>query len=152
MDTTSLIIDSCQNYAAQHATVAKSCCDSASSSSDIVWVTLIICLTVLLMGLIIEWWIYTYKKKSQVSESSTTQTISSTPPTAEEIRKNENHKTRKAYQDRLLSFMERQAITTEIITQNGKTKECRIRSLDEEKANAYINELKTIIDSLKSET
>lgn len=151
MDTTSLIIDSCQVCAAQLATVAKSYCNSASSCSNTVWITLIICLTVLLMGLIIEWWIYTYKKKSQVSESSTTQAISSTQSTDEEIRKNENLKTRKAYQDRLLGFMEKQTIKTEVIIQNGKTKECRIRSFDEEKANAYINELKTIIDSLKSE-
>ena len=150
MDTISSIIDSCQVCAAQHTTVAKSCCNSASTCSDTVWVTLIICITVLLMGLIIEWWIHTCKKRRQESDSSTNHTISNPQSATKDIEKDEKNRTRKAYQDRLLGFMERQAIKTEVISQNGKTKECRIRSFDEKKAEAYIAELKRIIDSLKS--
>ena len=130
-------------------------CTAASSGSSnycwdsSVWITLFICITIIVIALIITCAVYSWKKGSiqnTVNESASEQQLPQ-----DEKQKEEEAKEKKAYRERLVNFLEKQAIQSEKKEKtygNGKETETKTIEFNTNVATKYINELKKLAKDL----
>ena len=130
-------------------------CTAASSGScnycwdSSVWITLFICVTIIILALIIKCAVSSWKKgniQNTVNESASEQ-----QPSLKEKQQEEENKEKKAYRERLVNFLEKQAIQSETKEKtygNGKETETKTIEFNTNVATKYINELKKLAKDL----
>lgn len=130
-------------------------CTAASSGSSnycwdsSVWITLFICITIIVIALIITCAVYSWKKGS--IQNTVNESASEQQPPQDEKQKEEEAKEKKAYRERLVNFLEKQAIQSEKKEKtygNGKETETKTIEFNTNVATKYINELKKLAKDL----
>lgn len=124
-------------------TVSYGSCNYCWNSS--VWITLFICITIIVIALIIKCAVTSWKKGS--AQNTVNESASQYQPTKEEKQREEEDKEKKVYRERLVNFLEKQAIKSEQKVKtygNGKETETKTVEYDSNIATEYINELKKL--------
>ncbi len=108
-----------------------------------------ICVTIIILALIIKCAVSSWKKGS--IQNTVNESVSKQQPSQDEKQKEEEAKEKKAYRERLVNFLEKQAIQSETKEKtygNGKETETKTIEFNTNVATKYINELKKLAKDL----
>lgn len=115
-----------------------------SSEGSKVLITLIICVTILWLAYIIKAMI---RKDTNQSVEMPPSCVEQKTNITQDLQREEDLKTRKAYQERLISFMEKRAIKKETTIRDEKKTEIT-RDFDKDRAEEFIKKMDDLIKDL----